>query len=136
MTIGIGVIGMGWMGSVHSRAYRAVPDRFSASGLAPRLCVCADESAERAAAGARRFEFERHTTDWREVVEAADVQVVIVTTPNHLHLEIVQAAAAAGKHVMCEKPVGRSPQETAAACAAVKAAGVNANWPGRGLWAT
>lgn len=124
MRIGVGVIGMGWMGSVHSRAYRAVPDRFADSGIEPVLRVCADESGARARAGAARFGFARWTTDWRQVVADPEVQVVNVTTPNHLHLEIVQAAAAAGKHILCEKPVGRSPQETAAACRAARQAGV------------
>ena len=64
-TIGIGVIGMGWMGEVHSRSYRAIPDRFHESGIIPRLLVCADSVAARAQAAQQRFGFERYTTDWR-----------------------------------------------------------------------
>jgi predicted dehydrogenase len=123
-SIGIGVIGMGWMGEVHSRSYRAVPDRFPESGLRPRLVVCADPVEDRARAAQARFGFERYTTDWRDVVADPAVQVVDVAAPNGLHLEINRAAAAAGKHILCEKPVGRHPEETLASAAAAREAGV------------
>ncbi|HWE60275.1 MAG TPA: Gfo/Idh/MocA family oxidoreductase, partial [Chloroflexota bacterium] len=110
--IGIGVIGMGWMGGVHSRAYRQIPDRFHDQGIEPRLIVCADADSARADDARRRFGFMRATTDWRTVVGAPDVEVISITTPNDLHLEIIRAAAAAGKHILCEKPVGKTPQET------------------------
>src|SRR5436305_650413 len=106
-SIGVGVIGMGWMGVVHSRSYRLISDRFP-KGIRARLVICADEVEARAREAQERFGFERYTTDWKQVVSHPDVQVVSVTSPNHLHLEIVQAAAAAGKHIFCEKPVGRN----------------------------
>jgi len=127
--IGIGVIGMGWMGQVHARAYQQVPSRFPESGLAPRLVVCADDVPARAEEGRTRMGFARCTTDWRDVLADRDVQVISVTTPNHLHLEIVQAAAKAGKHIFCEKPVGRSPQETALIAQAAREA-KNLSWVG------
>lgn len=111
-TIGIGVIGMGWMGEVHSRSYRALPDRFHESGIHPRLVVCADAVEARALAAQQRFGFERYTTDWREVIADFAVEVVNVAAPNGMHLEIIEAAAQAGKAIFCEKPVGRDPQET------------------------
>jgi predicted dehydrogenase len=123
-TIGVGVIGMGWMGDVHSRSYRAIPDRFSESGIVPRLVVCSDSVEARAQAAQRRFGFERYTTDWRAVIADPAVEVVDVTAPNGLHLEINRAAAEAGKHIMCEKPVGRDPQETIQSVAAAREAGV------------
>src|SRR5947209_7441958 len=122
--LGIGVIGMGWMGLVHSRSYRAMADRFFESGLRARLVICADEVAERARQAQERLGFERWTTVWREVVADPEVQVVNITTPNYLHREIAEAAAAAGKHIFCEKPVGRGPSETAAIAAAARRAGV------------
>ena len=64
-TIGIAVIGMGWMGEVHSRSYRAIPDRFHESRIQPRLIVCTDAVEARAQATQQRFGFERYTTDWR-----------------------------------------------------------------------
>lgn len=123
-TVGVGVIGMGWMGEVHSRSYRTVPDRFHESQIRPRLVVCADPVEPRAEAAQQRFGFERWTTDWRTVVADPDVAVVNIAAPNSMHLEIVRAAASAGKHIMCEKPVGRDPEETIAAAAAARAAGV------------
>jgi predicted dehydrogenase len=123
-TIGIGVIGMGWMGMVHSRAYRQIPDRFYDGGIEPRLIVCADDVEARAQKTRPMFGFERHTTDWREVIADPQVEVVNIAAPNYLHLEMVQAAAQAGKHIFCEKPVGRSPEETAEIERLARAAGV------------
>lgn len=123
-TIGIGVIGMGWMGEVHSRSYRAVPDRFHESGIVPRLVVCADPVEARAQAAQQRFGFERSTSDWREVIADPAVEALNVTAPNGMHLEINRAAAQAGKHILCEKPVGREPNETLASVAAAREAGV------------
>ena len=101
-TIGIGVIGMGWMGEAHSRAYRAIPDRFADAGIRPRLVVCADPVEVRAQNAQQRFGFERYVTDWRAVIDDPAVEAVSVTAPNGMHLEINRAAAAAG-------PPGRSP---------------------------
>lgn len=111
-TIGIGVIGMGWMGEAHSRSYWAIPDRFIQSGIQPRLVVCADPVEARAQAAQRRFGFERYVTEWREVIADPEVEVVNVAAPNGMHLEINRAAAQAGKHIFCEKPVGKEPEET------------------------
>jgi predicted dehydrogenase len=123
-TIGIGIIGMGWMGEVHSRAYRALPDRFPESEVQPRLVVCAEPVEARAQAAQKRFGFERTVADWREVIADPEVEAVNVTAPNGMHLEINQAAAAAGKHILCEKPVGKEPQETIQSVAAARQAGV------------
>lgn len=123
-TIGIGIIGMGWMGEVHSRAYRAIPDRFMESGIQPRLVVCADPVEARAQAAQKRFGFERYTTDWRTVLADPAVEVVNVTAPNGMHLEINRAAAQAGKHILCEKPVGKEPGETIQSAEAARTAGI------------
>lgn len=111
--VGVGVIGMGWMGTVHSRSYLHVAERFHDERVQPRLIVCADDVEERAKEGREQFGFQRHTVRWQEVTAAPDVQVVNVATPNHMHLAVVEAAAAAGKHIFCEKPVGKDPRETA-----------------------
>ena len=123
-TIGIGVIGLGWMGEVHSRSYRAIPDRFHESEIFPRLVVCADAVETRAQAAQQRFSFERYTTDWRAVIADPEVEVVNVAAPNGMHLEIIRAAAQAGKHILCEKPVGKDPQETILSAAAAHETGV------------
>ena len=111
--IGIGVIGMGWVGTVHSRVYGQVSDRFRETGMQPNLVICADEVESRAREGQERFGFEQWTTDWREVIDDDAVQAISVAAPNNLHLEIVRAAAAAGKDIFCEKPVGMGPGQTA-----------------------
>lgn len=123
-TIGIGIIGMGWMGTVHSRAYRQVADRYADSGIRPRLIICADDVPARTRHAQTALGFEQATSDWRAVLNHPEVQVVNIATPNYLHLEMVRAAAAAGKHIFCEKPVGRSPQETAEIEALARRAGV------------
>ena len=122
--IGIGVIGMGWMGTVHSRSYRLVNDRFHDSDVRARLVICADDVAHRGEEARESLGFAKSTTDWREVVAHPDVQIVNIAAPNFLHKEMVQAVTAAGKHVFCEKPVGRSPQETAAIERMAREAGV------------
>ena len=111
-SIGIGVIGMGWMGQAHSRAYHQMADRYYDSGIRPRLVICADDVAARAERAKEALGFEECTTDWHAVISHPEVQVVNIASPNYLHLEMVREAAAAGKHVFCEKPVGRTPEET------------------------
>jgi predicted dehydrogenase len=123
-TVGVGVIGMGWMGTVHSRSYLQAADRFHDCAILPKLVVCADEVEARAQEAQRRFGFERHTTRWQEVMADPHVQVVNIATPNHMHLTMAAAAAAAGKHVFCEKPVGKDPQETASIERLAREAGV------------
>jgi predicted dehydrogenase len=111
--LGIGVIGMGWMGTVHSRSYLQAADRFHDSGIEPKLVVCADDAETRAQESRQRFGFARSTTRWQEVIADPEVQIVNIATPNYLHLELVRAATVAGKHVFCEKPAGKNPVETA-----------------------
>ena len=123
-TIGIGIIGMGWMGMTHARAYRQIADRFHESGLQPRLVICADDVEQRTTEAKARFGFERATTDFRKVLREKSVDVVNIAVPNNKHLEIVEAATAAGKHVFCEKPVGRNPAETKSVYAVAQRAGV------------
>jgi len=122
--LGIGVIGMGWMGIVHGRSYNQLPDKFPDSRIRPRLVICADEVEARARSAQQRLGFARWSTDWQKVVSDPEVSVVHITAPNHMHLSMVRAAAEAGKHVFCEKPVGRSPQETAQIEQAVRNADV------------
>ncbi|MYK97926.1 MAG: Gfo/Idh/MocA family oxidoreductase [Gemmatimonadetes bacterium] len=122
--IGIGIIGMGWMGMVHGRAYHQVRQRFPESGLIPELVACADDVANRCEQAQNMLGFTRTMTDWREVMDDPDVSVVNITAPNHLHLDMVRAAAKAGNHIFCEKPVGRSPAETTEIARAATEAGV------------
>ena len=119
--IGIGVIGMGWMGRVHSAAYRRVLEHFPDLGIRPRLVVAADTSADRRA-HAERIGFERTTGDWRAVIDDPEVEVVNVTLPNVMHREVAVAALEAGKHLWVEKPVGRGLDDTQAVAEAARSA--------------
>jgi predicted dehydrogenase len=111
--IGIGVVGMGWMGMVHSRAYRQIADRFHDIGIQAKLIICADDVEDRAKEAQERFGFTRIATHWEDVIADPEVQVVNIATPNCLHRDVAAAATAAGKHIFCEKPVGKNPGETA-----------------------
>ena len=123
-SIGIGVIGFGWMGQAHSRAYRNIPVYFPERGLKPRLVAIADTVPARVELATENFGFGAGTLDWRELMERADIDVIDITAPNAMHQELVEAAAAAGKHIFCEKPVGISPEATAAIERAGRRAGV------------
>ncbi len=123
-SIGIGVVGFGWMGQAHSRAYRNIPVYFSETGLTPKLVAIADNVPERIELAVDNFGFQTGTANWRDLLDRDDIDVIDCTAPTGMHEEIAVAAAAAGKHVMCEKPVGISPQATAVIENAARKAGV------------
>jgi predicted dehydrogenase len=122
--LGVGVIGFGWLGQAHSRSLLRIPTLFAERSFDTELIVCGDTSPERIDDAVRSFGFGRGTADWRSVVEDPAVDVVFIAAPNMLHVELVEAAAAAGKHVFCEKPVGGTPEQTIRAYEAARAAGV------------
>ena len=122
--IRIGLIGFGWMGQAHSRSYRNIPVYFPDSEIVPELIAVADTVSERRDLAVENFGYATATADWREVVGRTDVDVIDITAPNALHQQIAEAAAAAGKHIFCEKPVGIEPAATAAIEAAARRAGV------------
>ena len=122
--IGVAVIGAGMAGRAHAHGYRSAGTVFSA-GLPPvRLVSVADINEELAADTARRYGFARSDTSWQAIVKADDIDVVSVVVANHLHREIVEELAAAGKHVLCEKPLAPTSTDARAMIDAVDAAGV------------
>jgi predicted dehydrogenase len=122
--IGVGVIGFGWLGQAHSRSMLRIPTLFPDRGFEPELVACSDTVAERIDEAVGSFGFARGSEDWRTVMDDPAVDVVVIAAPNMLHVELVEAAAAAGKHVFCEKPVGGTPEQTVQAEKAVRDAGV------------
>jgi predicted dehydrogenase len=122
--VGVGLLGAGWMGDLHTDAYKRVTEHYRDLGVQPRLVMVADQDANRARAAQERHGYELMTTDWRELIEHPEIDAVSITAPNFMHREMAVAAAEAGKHFWGEKPLGRNPDETAQIAAAVDAAGI------------
>ena len=104
-TIGIAVIGAGMAGKAHAAAYRTAPTLFEPSLPPLRYVSIGDVNEQLGAATASRFGYERTDSSWQAIVDAPDIDVVSVVVANRLHREIVEALLAAGKHVLCEKPL-------------------------------
>ncbi len=122
--IGIGVIGLGWLGHAHSRSMQRIRTHFEDRTFDPVLAHCADTVPARRDEALGSFGFASASADWRAVIDDPAVEVVVITAPNMLHLELIEAAAQAGKHVFCEKPVGGTPAQTARAEQVARHAGV------------
>jgi predicted dehydrogenase len=121
--LNIGMVGGGFMGRTHSNAFSQVNHFFDVP-YRPVLKTICGRNAERAKAFAARWGYQSVETDWRNLVDSHDVDVIDIASPNDTHAEIAIAAAKAGKIVLCEKPLGRNPAESEAMVAAVDAAGV------------
>lgn len=120
--IGVGVISLGWMGGLHSRAYLNLPPRYPELGLRPWPAHACDPDPDRAAFARDALGFARVSADWRAVISDDDVEVLSICAPNGLHREVALAAAEAGKPFWIEKPAGRDAGETADIVAAASAA--------------
>ncbi|CAM5534537.1 Gfo/Idh/MocA family protein [Streptomyces purpurascens] len=123
-TLGVAVIGFGWMGRVHTQAYARVRHHYPRLPLVPELVTVAEEVPGRAEEAAAQFGFASTTRDWREVAADPRVEAVSITAPNFLHREIGVAMAEAGKHIWIEKPVGLTAEDAGAVADAVAKAGV------------
>ncbi|MFR0355820.1 Gfo/Idh/MocA family protein [Streptomyces sediminimaris] len=123
-SLGVAVIGFGWMGRVHTQAYARVPHHYPELGLRPTLVAVAEEVPGRAEEAAAQFGFASTTRDWRDIAGDPRVRAVSITAPNFLHREIGVAMAAAGKHIWIEKPVGLGTADARAVADAVAGAGV------------
>jgi predicted dehydrogenase len=121
---GIGLISVGWMGKLHSRAYQAIPLVYPELKIRPRFVHAADTAADRADYAREVLGYARASTGYRDVLADPDVDVVSICAPNMLHREIGVAAARAGKPFWIEKPAGRDAAETAEVAAAARAAGL------------
>ncbi|MFE4579887.1 Gfo/Idh/MocA family protein, partial [Streptomyces chartreusis] len=124
-TLGVAVVGFGWMGRVHTQAYARVPHHYPQLSLRPRLLTVAEEVPGRAEEAAAQFGFASTTRDWRDVAADPSVRAVSITAPNFLHREIGVAMAEAGKHIWIEKPVGLTAEDARAVADAATRAGVH-----------
>ncbi|MFD0306551.1 Gfo/Idh/MocA family protein [Streptomyces sp. NPDC127119] len=123
-TLGVAVVGFGWMGRVHTQAYARVPHHFPGLSVRPELIAVADEVPGRAEEAAAQYGFATAARDWREIAADPRVQAVSVAAPNFLHREIGVAMAEAGKHLWIEKPVGLTADDARAVAGAVAKTGV------------
>lgn len=123
-SLGVAVIGAGMAGKAHAAAYRAATTLFAPILPDIRLVAIGDVYAPLGEETAKRYGFERHEADWRDIAAADDIDVVSVVVANSLHREIVEGLLAAGKHVLCEKPLSDTIEDARAmADAAREAAG-------------
>jgi predicted dehydrogenase len=117
----VALIGTGFMGKAHSHAWRTAP-RFFDLPLDPRMSVIVGTDPERTASAAATYGWDEASTDWRAVVERDDIDAVDICSPGDTHAEIAVAALAAGKHVLCEKPLANTLEDAAAMASAATAA--------------
>src|SRR5207247_2022439 len=122
--IGIGMLGYAFMGKAHSKAFKEISYLAWPPPLVPRLVGIAGRNAEAVGDAAARYGYEYAATDWREVVDDDRVGLFDNGGPNALHAEPTIAAAEAGKHVVCEKPLGRDAEESYEIWRRVAATGV------------
>ncbi|MDQ3486067.1 MAG: Gfo/Idh/MocA family oxidoreductase, partial [Actinomycetota bacterium] len=122
--LGVGVVGFGWMGQVHSRAYSRLLQHYPLTPLRPRLVAVADTDPGRRDLARTAYGFDAAVAEWEQLVVRDDLDVVSVCGPNYVHREIAVAAARAGKHVWVEKPAGRDLADTLEIAEAVRLAGV------------
>src|ERR1035437_2681489 len=122
--IGVGLISVGWMGRLHTRAYKAVAEHFPELGLRPRLVIAADTVEPNAREAAEVLGYQSWTLDYHDVLTHPDVDVVSICAPNFLHKEMALAAAKVGKPFWIEKPMGRGAGETGEIARAEQDAGI------------
>ena len=122
-SLGVAVVGAGMAGRAHASGYRSATTVYDEGLPEVRLVAIADVNPAFATDTARRFGFERAEGGWEAVAAADDIDVVSVVVANHLHRPIVEGLLAAGKHVLCEKPMAPTVEDAEAMAAAARAAG-------------
>src|SRR3712207_2378801 len=122
--IGVGMLGYAFMGKAHANAYRTLAYMTWPPPLMPQLVAIAGRNEEAVQEAARRYGFADAVTDWKQLVADDRIQLFDNSGPNALHAEPTIAAAEAGKHVICEKPLGRDAAESYETWQRVQAAGV------------
>ncbi|MCW3768452.1 Gfo/Idh/MocA family oxidoreductase [Paenarthrobacter sp. PAE-2] len=126
-SLGVAVIGAGMAGKAHAAAYRTASALYSPVLPQVRLVSIGDVNAEFGSVAARRFGYERNDASWQAIAEADDIDVVSVVIANPLHREVVEGLLAAGKHVLCEKPLSDTLEDARAMAGAARAAEARGN---------
>ncbi|MDA8061485.1 MAG: Gfo/Idh/MocA family oxidoreductase [Actinomycetota bacterium] len=121
--LGVGLLGVGWMGALHTRSYRRLADHYPELDVTFELVAAADPDPRRRRRAVEQLGYGRADEDWRSVVEDPGVDVVSVTSPNYLHREMALGVIAANKQLWVEKPVGTSVAQTEQVALAAAAAG-------------
>jgi len=128
-TLNIGLIGGGFMGRTHSNGYRRVANFFPDLQYTPVLKAVCFRNETKLKAFAEQWGYESVETDWSKLIARDDIDAVDICTPNDTHAEIAIAAAAAGKMILCEKPLARNLAESQTMVDAIEKAGVaNTVW--------
>ncbi len=122
--LGVGMLGYAFMGKAHTNAYKTLDYMYAPPPARARLVAIAGRDRARVETAATRYGYEKAVVDWRDLVADPDIQVFDNGGPNNLHAAPCIAAARAGKHVLCEKPLGRDGAEAKEMRDAVVAAGV------------
>ncbi|GIK56862.1 MAG: Gfo/Idh/MocA family oxidoreductase [Chloroflexi bacterium] len=122
--VGVGMLGYAFMGKAHANAFKTIPYMMYPPPAIPKMVSVSGRSEMAVREAARRYGYSKYTTDWREQVNDPDVQLFDNGGPNDAHAEPCIAAAQAGKHILCEKPLGRTAEESKAMLDAVEKAGV------------
>lgn len=122
--IGIGMLGYAFMGKAHSNAFKKLPYMIYPPPAIPKLVAIAGRNEEAVKEAAMRYGYERYYTDWRDLIRDERVQLFDNGAPNDAHAGPCIAAAQAGKHILCEKPLARNAKEAASMLEAVTKAGV------------
>ena len=122
--IGVGMLGYAFMGKAHSNGFLQMPLMFWPPPAFPRLIAMCGRNEKAVREAARRYGFERYTTDWHSIVEDERVKIFDDNGPNNVHAEPCIEAARAGKDILCEKPLARNAEEARRMLDVVKKAGV------------
>lgn len=122
--VNIGIIGAGTMCRAHSLGYDIMPKHFYPCAAIPVKKLLCDINLEAAEEGAERYGWEEFGSDWHEVVEREDIEIVDIVVPNDLHHEMCVEAAQKGKMIYCEKPLGLDFKDSLEIYRAIRESGV------------
>lgn len=122
--IGVGILGYAFMGKAHSHAFIDLPILFYPPPAKPVLVAICGRNKELVSEAAKRYGYKKYYTEWKKLVEDPEVQLFDNCASNNMHAEPCIAAAEAGKHILCEKPLATNAKEARRMLDAVKRAGV------------